>query len=316
MRKSGIWAYTTVFLLVAAFAIDLATPLGVADWWAYTVAIVTALLWRGRATTVWVALVAACLTVLGGVLSPDGDPTQGWVNRFLGVLLCILLGGLCWWLGKKGEEIEQAGERLRLLVEDRDEIRRDLHDGILQELYGLGLGLDVARSEVTKDPEAAAAQIEEAIAGLNAVMRALRSVISGAEAAVLKEDDLETALRTLADRLSSNCELRLEREAVSALTKPQARQLVYITAEAMSNSMRHSKAQHSVLSLAMREDLIVLKWEDDGIGFDHTGTNSRGHGMRNMKRRAQKLRAHFDVASAPGAGTRVLVEIPREARAA
>ncbi len=165
--------------LLAAFVVDLQTPLGVADWWAYLLAIIMGLLWRGKHAALAVAAVAIVLTFLGGLLSPPGDPFQGWTNRSLGVLTCAILGGMCWALGSRVRPLEQVESELGWQPDDRGRTARDLHDGVLQGIYGVWLKLRVAKADLeVRHPDGANA-LDRASSELSRAIKELRAVIFG-----------------------------------------------------------------------------------------------------------------------------------------
>ena len=83
-------------------------------------------------------------------------------------------------------------------------------------------------------------------------------------------------------------------------------------AEAMSNSLKHSQAETVMISLRENSGSIRLEIRDDGIGFDPKAIHSSGHGLQNIFARAQTLQAKLKIISQPGAGARVVLDIPRK----
>jgi signal transduction histidine kinase len=99
--------------------------------------------------------------------------------------------------------------------------------------------------------------------------------------------------------------------AADRLNPKQATHLLHISREAMSNSLRHSQAQTTIVSLQNQDGRIRLEIKDDGTGFDTNETSPSGHGLRNIAARARELRARLEITSRPGGGTRVILDIPR-----
>ena len=92
-------------------------------------------------------------------------------------------------------------------------------------------------------------------------------------------------------------------------------ELLALTREALSNVARHAAASHAWVRLDADADTIRLELADDGRGFDASRAAERGHhGLANMRSRADALGADFGVESEPGAGTRIIVTLPRHGR--
>jgi signal transduction histidine kinase len=86
-----------------------------------------------------------------------------------------------------------------------------------------------------------------------------------------------------------------------------------VAKEAVSNCLRHARADRGSLSLRVLKDCVRLTVQDNGIGFDPKKTTGVGHGLANMAARAERLGGKFVVLSKPRQGTRVVFEIPKEA---
>lgn len=215
------------------------------------------------------------------------------------------------------EETLRANERdLRRLFEAREQMARDLHDGILQSIYAQVLGLERCLRLVGSNPEEATRQLAVATAELRLVIRELRRYLQGLEPPPATSRDLEATLAALVRSLEGaralRMTLRVDPAAADQLTPEQATHLVYIAREALSNSLRHAQARTAAIALDRAEGAVRLTVEDDGLGFEPSDTAERGHGLKNMAARARMIGAQFTVASKPGRGTRVRFEIPME----
>lgn len=213
------------------------------------------------------------------------------------------------------ESIRQSELHLRRALEDRERIAQDLHDGIIQSLFALGLNLERCQRLVTKAPEEVIRQLGLAVDGLKTVIRDLRGYIVGLEPHVADGCDLEAALALQISLLENSSDLhftlQIDPEAARRVASEQATHLLYIAREAMSNALRHSKAHHASLSLAYYDGCVRLVMQDDGIGFNKQMLQA-GEGLKNMAARAAKLHARLTVASEPGQGTRIVLELPKE----
>jgi len=124
----------------------------------------------------------------------------------------------------------------------------------------------------------------------------------------------------VADELRANTLVRLEitveGDRQAELTAEQAAQLHQVVHEAFSNILRHARAKHVSIRLACARQKLQLEIRDDGVGFDPTGAarrrggGGRAQGLRNIRRRAELLKATIEVESAPGRGTRLSLTMP------
>lgn len=220
-----------------------------------------------------------------------------------------------------GIAIENARlhERVQLLaiVEERERIGQDLHDGIIQGLYAVGLSLEDVPDLMDDDPDEARGRIERAIDGLNHAIRDIRNFIVGLRPELLEQVGLVGGLASLAEefRLSTMVDVELIVDGAGELDLPPdpTLQLLHIAQEALSNIARHAKASRASLVVRPAEgDHVILEICDNGRGFDVDGSRGPSHqGLANMRARAASLGGGLDVESEPDAGTRIIVRVPR-----
>lgn len=204
--------------------------------------------------------------------------------------------------------LEAERQRLRSETElhaDRERIARDLHDGVMQALYGVGLSLMHLKARVA-EPEVAA-EVEEAVRALGGVISDIRAFVMNlpVEGA---HDEIARQLRSLVEeRQASGQSVTLDIDVdLPELDEDRRNAILQIAREALSNARRHSSATHVRVSLRKHEQGVLLEVSDDGGGFDTTADVGRDHmGLWNMRTRAVQLGAEFEVRSAPGAGTTV-----------
>ncbi|MBI2555253.1 MAG: GAF domain-containing protein [Candidatus Rokubacteria bacterium] len=199
-------------------------------------------------------------------------------------------------------------------LEERERIGQDIHDGIIQSIYATGLGLEECARLVDEAPEDAKRRLEQLMEGLDGVIRDVRNYIVGLPPERLQERDLSQALADLARGLSLNAllhlDLSLEPGIDRTLAPEQVGHLFHIGREALTNVLKHAGASRVVVSLRRAAGVLRLSVEDDGAGFDPARRSTAGQGLRNMRERAWRLRGSLSVESAPGRGTRVIVEVP------
>ncbi len=226
-----------------------------------------------------------------------------------------------------GRQIGVAVENARLyrevgrlaVVEERARIGMELHDGIIQSIYAVGLTLEYARLVLDEQPQAARERLTQAIDGLNAAIRDIRSYILDMRPQRFADKDLASGLHELARAFRANTfihvDLDIDPRASDRITPDLATGLFHIAQEGLANIAKHARARHVSLSVRRDGDALLLELKDDGRGFDLQRVASyAGHGLRNMEERARLLNGEWRVDSAPGAGTRIEVRVPFNAR--
>ncbi|MHB8487980.1 MAG: sensor histidine kinase [Candidatus Dormibacteria bacterium] len=196
------------------------------------------------------------------------------------------------------------------LVEDRERIARDLHDGVIQSLFAVGIGLQ-GIAAVVGDARLAD-RIQQFVSEIDRVIGDVRSYIFGLRPSVLTTGSLTNTLEQLAheveERSGVTVIVEIDVSLESALADSSA-EIVHIVREALSNVGRHAGATTCRVSIRRDASSAVLEIDDDGRGFDAT-TVRRGMGIGNMAERAASIGAMLDLASQPGSGTTVRVRIP------
>lgn len=222
-----------------------------------------------------------------------------------------------------GLAIENArlSEKVQALavVEERERIGRDLHDGIIQRIYGVTLGLDDVAEIALADPAAAGERVERAIDALHDAIGEIRTFIYGLRPGLDDEGSMGSALESLAEETRLNTAMRIEVTAgmVVGLSPTVRGELLSIAREALSNAVRHAAARRATLQIGEADGELRLEIADDGTGFDTGAPAGDGHhGLANMLRRAESVGGNLVLESAPGRGTRIIVIVPLSERAA
>jgi len=200
------------------------------------------------------------------------------------------------------------------VVDEQDRISRELHDSVIQSIYAVTLSLDDVPELVTQAPADAGQRVDDAIDALHGVIRDIRNFIFGLRPLLLDSGSMLDALRTLADELRRNTatEIEIVGEEPESVSLQTIAELLAIAREALANVARHSGASHAWLRLATPDDGVELEIADDGRGFNLDANVAQGHqGLANMRARAETLGGTIDIHTAPGAGTRIIVAVPR-----
>ncbi len=210
-------------------------------------------------------------------------------------------------------EYARAQRELQRLavMEDRERIAKELHDGAIQSLFAVGMGLQAATANVRGKP--ARERIARATVEIDRVIEDLRNYIFGLRPTLLAERVLEEALRELADDFEARTAVAMVVDVdpkIAAELDARAEDIVQIVREALSNVGRHAGARTCRLSLRRQGELAVLEVDDDGRGFDPSNVRREGQGLRNIAERAARLGGSLAIESKPSEGTIVRVSIP------
>ena len=231
-------------------------------------------------------------------------------------------------------EARSARERAVVLTETRSQavaaadaerrrIERDLHDGAQQRLVALGVELGVARRAAERDPAVAVAALDHAHGEVKETLAELRDLVRGIHPAVLSDRGLDAALSALAAR--TPVPVQVHAHAGLEAADPAAQAAAYfVVAEALTNVAKHAEATSVRVEASIVDGDVVdgdaaqparaagaarlrVVVADDGRGGAEP---SPGSGLAGLRGRVAALDGSFDLASPPGAGTRLTVEVP------
>jgi signal transduction histidine kinase len=209
-------------------------------------------------------------------------------------------------------------EQLKLLavVDERERISKDLHDGIIQNMYAVSLSLEDVPEMMDSDRDEAAGRVERAIDAIHLAIQDIRNFIFGLRPGLLEGAPLVAGLASLVDEYRHNTMMDLELRVPDAIVEPSAAvtsQLLGIASESLSNVVRHSKASRAVVGITLGDGGHVAElWiEDNGTGFDPARMARLGHqGLANQRERAAEIGGSVEIISQPESGTRVVVVLP------
>ena len=212
------------------------------------------------------------------------------------------------------------------LNDERTRLAREIHDTLAQAFTGISLQLEAARSVLSKAtlskaalgmPSAPADQAQTFILrardlsrqGLSEARRSVRALRSQ----VLETDSLPTALRKILNQTTHDTGLStqfyLEGTPIRLPDDIQLN-LLRISQEAVTNTLRHAQATQLDLTLAFSPEGIQLRVIDDGVGFTPTSKTISGFGLVGIRERAVRFHGTFQLLSSPGLGTTLEITIP------
>ncbi len=212
-----------------------------------------------------------------GVMSVASRMKREFDEREIAMLTAIGV-----WAGITIENARLHRQARRLAVmEERELIGMDLHDGIIQSIYAVGLALERPRQFVG--------------------------------------DSLSDGLQRLVDEYRANtladASLVAPEDEIASLPSSHATALFHICQEALANVAKHSQARRTQVQLWSTKERVLLEVADNGRGFDLRKMSiTLGHGLSNMHVRARKVGGDVEITSAPEEGTTVLAWVPRRAQ--
>ena len=213
---------------------------------------------------------------------------------------------------------QQEQSRRLAVVEERDRIGRDLHDGVIQSMYAVGLTLEDISSRADKVPSEVGPRIDEVVGDLNRAIGDIRSYIMDLRPRELQGRNPDEALRSLVQYLEDRTGVSVGLDvgiALASLSEQYMVNIWHIFQEAFSNIEKYAAAKTVSVSLAVADGSLKLDIVDDGQGFDVEKSElGRGYGLPNIKDRAERLGGVLLIESSPGEGTRLKITIPVDQR--
>jgi signal transduction histidine kinase len=205
------------------------------------------------------------------------------------------------------ESIEQQ----QILVTERNRIARDLHDGAIQKVYTAGLLIESAHKQVTGQSEVLSSRLMKAEVVLNDAIADLRHSLGELKSPPVLEP-FPFALKKVAEdpRFRSLLDISLDTDLPlnETLSVMRADHVLAVVNEALSNAVRHSRANQVSINAKLQGDRLIVQVVDNGAGLPKQ--IEAGYGLRNMRDRARLLGGELEVSSLNGKGTTVCLDIP------
>ncbi len=212
---------------------------------------------------------------------------------------------------QKLQEYAVKVERLAA-AEERNRLARELHDSVSQTIFSLTLTAQAARILVDRDPGRIPQLLDHLQSLSQNALAEMRSLIEHLRPPPLQERGLIPALRSHIEERKSRDGLSVTLQADIQTQLPEAIEegLFRIVQEALNNIVKHARTDSAAVTVKESDGSISLLVEDHGAGFDLAAArNARGHiGLSSMEERVKALGGSMKVDSAPGAGTRIIIE--------
>ena len=209
-----------------------------------------------------------------------------------------------------GAQLREQQSKLHLL-EERERIGMELHDGVIQSLYGIGMQVDIMRRQGASLP---AEKLTPVVDSLNNVIEDIRGFITNLRKQGSQQMTVKETLVFLKDRLHPPETVSFEIEAPDVpppFTPAVFESICLIVNEALSNAIRHAGAHNIRIDAEILRDHLSIVIEDDGHGFNPEAANSHGGlGLRNMQQRARLYGGEINIESEKDKGTYLKIVIP------
>jgi signal transduction histidine kinase len=222
-----------------------------------------------------------------------------------------------------------VNERERMIEfqeEARKKLARDLHDGPTQSVSAIAMRVSIARSMLSKNPQAVSDELGRIEDLARRTTTEIRHMLFTLRPLVLESQGLAAALKSMAEKAKETYSqyvlIKVDEKILESIEMGKQGVIFYIVEEAVNNARKHAKAGHVWVNLhSLEEGIALLEIQDDGIGFDVEAVNrsydQRGSlGLVNLHDRTELVNGVLDVQSVPGKGTRVQVFIPLTEEAA
>jgi len=201
------------------------------------------------------------------------------------------------------------------VLEERQRFGMDLHDGVIQSLYAVGLMLENIQRRVDKDTGMSREGISKAITSLNNVISDIRNYILDLRPQHFQGRNIVQGIEELARALRANTfmDVNVEMNTIDPgqLSPEQTVEVLHIAQEALVNVQKHARASVVDVNLHFENGDLEMEIVDDGISITPERIeNPSGNGLRNMQERAALLHGEIDIAPRSQGGTEVTLRVP------
>ena len=210
--------------------------------------------------------------------------------------------------------LRRVRREFSLLIGERARLSREIHDTLLQSLFGVALQCDAMARDLSQSAPHLKDQFTRMRHDVEGDIREARQSIWNLRSPRLETNSLGAALREVGEHATASTQatFAFELSGSPRQSNPDIdAQLLRIGREAVSNAVRHARATNIRMQLSYTDREIVLSVRDDGVGFDVSSANGNGHyGLTSMQERAEAAGGSFKLESHPGAGTLIEAVAP------
>lgn len=210
---------------------------------------------------------------------------------------------------ERAEEREKSLQEI--VVQERNRLARELHDSVSQQLFAASMMISAINGEGLPDDDNLKKKLNLVEKMLQQSQLEMRALLLHLRPVALKGRTLQEGVVELLNEMKQKVTMNISWDVEKlSVDKGIEDQLFRIIQEAMSNTLRHAQATKFQLLLVVRDETVILRIQDNGVGFDMAKVKSGSYGMQNMRERASEIGAAFKVISLPNEGTKIEVKVP------
>lgn len=238
-------------------------------------------------------------------------------------------------IGRLGEQLERIGKRweeqvnslqrlsthnaqlaeqarISAIVEERQRLARELHDAVSQQLFAISMTATAVGRTLEKDFDKAQRQVELIEEMSSVAQSEMRALLLHLRPVYLEGKALSEGVAELVRELKSKVpmDITLELDPDIKLVKGIENHLFRIVQEALSNTLRHSKADKMEIRIHQRPEAVKVILRDNGIGFQMDEKKQTSYGLSTMQERVNEIGGSIQFITSPGAGTRIEITVP------
>lgn len=219
------------------------------------------------------------------------------------------------------QRVREDRDRVVIAQEElRKKLARDLHDGPTQLVSTIVMQADFIKKLMVHEPARVGEELDHLAQTGQQAVHDMRTMLFDLRPLILESQGLGAALQLFTERhqVGGKTQIHMHLDTGVGRYPARAESTVFgIVQEAVTNALKHAKAQNLWVRLAQRGPTLVVEVEDDGVGFDMDkvvqGYASReSFGLLNMRERAEVVGGALTMVSAPGQGTTVMLRVPAE----
>jgi signal transduction histidine kinase len=222
------------------------------------------------------------------------------------------------WLRNQRRELEEANLKLTnyaqtledlAINKERSRIAQELHDTLSHTLSGLSVQLEAMKAYWDVDPTTARKRLDKSLVAIRSGLEETRRILMALRAKPLEDLGLAPAIRQMAEETTAHARIGLDliiAENIPSLPPSVEQCFFRVAQEAITNVIKHAKAQRLTVKLELKENKVILTVQDNGVGFDVKAINGDQHfGLMGMKERVKFVKGELNINSQPGVGTKV-----------
>jgi len=213
---------------------------------------------------------------------------------------------------QQGDDVWTEQVRFSAVIEERQRLARELHDAVSQQLFAISMTATAVSRTLEKDWERAKRQVQLIEEMASVAQSEMRALLLHLRPVHLDGKNLAQALRSLVDELKQKVPMAitLEVDDLIKIHSDAEDHLFRITQEALSNTLRHSKADRIDIFLHRYGNDARLTIRDNGVGFELEEKKQASYGLLTMEERVNVLGGAMQLITSPGQGVTIDVRVP------